>query len=576
MENFTLQAITDELAHLLIGRRLGKVYQLGTTDLALDLRLPDGRWLIVSTDPQRLALYQTTRTVRQLETEARSDTSFVSLIKKHLSSARLVVLDKLGYDRVVRCSFEAEDEHGREVKRLLVIELTGRGANIWLLDQAERVMATLREREEMPESYHEPEPPADKLDPFFCSPEKLNELIAAQGGDAEATAKRSLIGFGPLYARELAAHTRSESIDVALHVLLEALSARPQPTLYSSALLDELRSEPGRDDFAVTLAPIELDHLRDQVMTRFATVNEAADAYFTLLDEQRNFLATRQHLESSLAARLKKQRALITNLKRERDGFVNADTHQRYGELLLANLHQAVKTERGFSVTDFYDEAQSSIEIPAANKPTAQEAAEHYFKLARKARHGLKTINERLPEIEREVARLENQLAQLAAITRRDELNALAGQVPLPAKQQRAKAATTTGKKPKEERLSGVRRYRSSDGYEILVGRADRDNDTLTFRIAKSFDLWFHAADYPGSHVVLRNPQRKQVPIRAITEAAQLAAKFSQARTDARVAVNYCERKFVTKLKGFAPGQVRLSSFKTVLVEPREAGERIL
>src|SRR5437762_139107 len=136
MENFTLQAITDELAGLLTGRRLGKVYQLGVTDLAIDFRLPDGRWLIVSTDPQRLALYLTARTVRQLETEARADTAFVALIKKHLGSARLVALEKLGYDRVVRFEFDAEDEDGREVKRVLVVELTGRGANLWLLDQA--------------------------------------------------------------------------------------------------------------------------------------------------------------------------------------------------------------------------------------------------------------------------------------------------------------------------------------------------------------------------------------------------------------------------------------------------------
>lgn len=94
-------------------------------------------------------------------------------------------------------------------------------------------------------------------------------------------------------------------------------------------------------------------------------------------------------------------------------------------------------------------------------------------------------------------------------------------------------------------------------------------------RIAKSYDIWFHAADYPGSHVVLRNPQRKEVPARAIAEAAQLAAKFSQAKGGPKVAVNYCEKKFVSKPKGFAPGQVRLSSFKTILVEPAEAGERI-
>ena len=127
----------------------------------------------------------------------------------------------------------------------------------------------------------------------------------------------------------------------------------------------------------------------------------------------------------------------------------------------------------------------------------------------------------------------------------------------------------------KEVKIPGVRRYRSSDGYEIMVGRAGADNDHLTFRVAKSYDLWFHAADYPGSHVVLRNPQRKPVPPRSIAEAAQLAAKFSQARTLPRAAVNYCERKYVTKMKGFAPGQVRLSSFKTLMVEPAEAGERL-
>ena len=120
-----------------------------------------------------------------------------------------------------------------------------------------------------------------------------------------------------------------------------------------------------------------------------------------------------------------------------------------------------------------------------------------------------------------------------------------------------------------------MRRYRSTDGYEILVGRTDRDNDNLTLRVAKSADLWFHAADYPGSHVVLRNPQRREVPMRAIIEAAELAGKFSSARNNAKVAVNYCEKKFVTKPKGFAAGQVRLASFKTVLVEPKESAERL-
>ncbi|HMY76369.1 MAG TPA: NFACT RNA binding domain-containing protein, partial [Blastocatellia bacterium] len=195
-------------------------------------------------------------------------------------------------------------------------------------------------------------------------------------------------------------------------------------------------------------------------------------------------------------------------------------------------------------------------------------------KLARKARHGFEAITARLPEIEREIADLENKLASLAAVTRPEELNANFEEA-APQLIRQEKPKTQPGKKPKEEKLTGLRRYRSTDGYEILIGRTDRDNDNLTLRIAKSYDLWFHAADYPGSHAVLRNPQRREVPMTSILEAAQLAAKFSQARDNAKVAVNYCEKKFVTKPKGFAPGQVRLASFKTVMVEPREAGEKL-
>jgi len=319
-----------------------------------------------------------------------------------------------------------------------------------------------------------------------------------------------------------------------------------------------------------------LRHLTTSTFRGFATINEAADACFTLLDDRRHFITLKQKLASQLSAKLKKQRTLAANLRRERDGFARAENYQRYGELLLANLHMAVKAEGSFAVTDFYDEAQGQIKIPAADKATAQEAAEHYFKLARKAKHGLATINARLPEIEKEIAELDSQLARLSAVTRAEDLKAFSLQPASPQIARQTKPKTQPGKKPREEKLPGIRRYRSTDGYEILVGRNDRDNDHLTLRIAKSSDLWFHAADYPGSHAVLRNPQRKEVPMSSILEAAQLAAKFSQARENAKVAVNYCEKKFVTKPKGFAAGQVRLSSFKTVMVEPREAGERLL
>jgi len=120
-----------------------------------------------------------------------------------------------------------------------------------------------------------------------------------------------------------------------------------------------------------------------------------------------------------------------------------------------------------------------------------------------------------------------------------------------------------------------MRRYQTSDGYEVLVGRTARDNDQLTFRVARPNDLWLHAADYPGSHVVVRNATRKEIPQRTIIEAAQLAAKFSQAGADSKVTIHYTPRKFLTKPKGAAPGLVRMSTFKTINVEPGENIERM-
>jgi predicted ribosome quality control (RQC) complex YloA/Tae2 family protein len=578
MDNFLLHAITQELAATLTGRHLGKVYQLGVTDLACDFQVRDGRWLMATTDPQRLALYLTARPVRQHETEARNDTAFPALIKKYLGGARVESIEKLGYDRVVRFDCSIKEEDGALVRRSLVFSLTGRSANVFLLEGA-HILATLRSLASgAPDQYQDPAPPVDKLDPFQLSPELLDKLLAQHAGDLMVTAHQKLLGFTALYAQELARRAATHPPHAALTGLLADLFERPpQPALYSSAPLEELKRDLGSAEFVVTLAPIALLNAPAPFEQSFPTVNQAADVCLALLEERRNFLALRQQLQTQLNAKLKKQRTLLQNLTRERDGFSRGETQQRYGELLLANLQQAQKTAAGFMVTDFYDAEMPQLEIPAANQPTPQAAAEHYFKLARKARHGLQSLSARLPQVAAEIATTENQLARLATFNQRAELEAFALQTGL--RKPPAAPAKPSGKprsKAKPEKISGMRRYRSSDGYEMLVGRTDRDNDTLTFRVAKSFDLWFHVADYPGSHVLLRNPQRQPVPVRTITEAAQLAAQFSHARHDARVAVNYCERKFVSKQKGFAPGQVRLSTFKTIMVEPHEAGERLL
>lgn len=563
MDNFLLQAIVTELEPLLVGHKPGRIFQIGATDLLIDPNLRDGRLLHISVDPLRLTLNLTSRTHRQFNDEPRNDTQFVSTLKKHISGTRLTSIEKLGYDRVVHFRF-GDDQ-------TLVVSLTGRSANC-LLVQSGSIIASLRSRESDSSEYVDPPPPSDRLDPFQCAADTLDQLIRHENGDVAAAVEKRLIGFTPVYARELEARSSRSPVHVALTEMLAELSELPPaPSVYCSPGIEQLRRTPGIDEATILASIIPLESTLER--TTFPTVNEAVDAYVRLLDERRHFLDRRRKVQADISSDLKRERKLLANLRRELDGFSSSEMHQRFGELLLAGLHNAVKQDDNFLVTDLYDEAQPLIKIPSAGKATAREAAEHYFRLARKARNGRQMIEGRIPSIETKISELEHKLERIAKSASQADLKSMTGSTPRPP-QKRASERSGREAAPKD-RISGVRRYKSSDGYEILVGRTDRDNDNLTLRIAKSFDLWFHAADYPGSHVVLRNPGRKEVPARAITEAAQLAAKFSQAGGGAKVAVNFCEKKFVTKPKGFAPGQVRLSSFKTILVEPAEAGERI-
>jgi len=193
------------------------------------------------------------------------------------------------------------------------------------------------------------------------------------------------------------------------------------------------------------------------------------------------------------------------------------------------------------------------------------EAAEKYFKRYTKARNSVEEIAKRRKETQIELDELRSRSDVLEqAIADGDEyaIREFIGE---------KKTAVTkrSGAAKGQETGNVARSFISSDGFEILVGKKAKDNDQLSFKIAKSLDLWMHAADYPGSHVLVRNPNRQEIPPNTLLEAAQLAAFYSQGRTQTKAAVHYTQKKFVNKPRGAAPGLVSLASFKTILVEPR-------
>ncbi|MFN2501421.1 MAG: NFACT RNA binding domain-containing protein [Pyrinomonadaceae bacterium] len=290
-----------------------------------------------------------------------------------------------------------------------------------------------------------------------------------------------------------------------------------------------------------------------------------------VLDERERASAAEKQFDVQAASARKKisteiarKRRLIKNLESDLAAHGDADQWKRFGDLILANLSTLRHDGGCVVVTDYFDPEQPAITIEIDENATPKEAAESFFKRYTKARNAADAIAERMIAIRSEIAALETRRADLeSAIAGRDQ-DALAEYLPA-----KPPPRITHSKKTAGAKFPGMRQFVSSDGFEILVGKKATDNDYLTFRIARSRDLWLHAADYPGSHVIVRNPDRKEISNKTLTEAAQLAAFYSDARQQPKAAVHYTEKKFVNKPKRAAPGLVSLASFRTILVAPQ-------
>lgn len=299
--------------------------------------------------------------------------------------------------------------------------------------------------------------------------------------------------------------------------------------------------------------------------------SEAADAYFSALEHEREFESRAGSVRSQLQKSIRQKQKLKQNLEHDLANHGDPEDHKRIGDLLLANVSTARRHGNHVTIVDYYADGAPSIEVEIDENVSLQEEASRRFRLYGKAKRARQEIAERMVQIDHEMAQLDRRLEEILGIIENRDETALASFIrPKPAPKTPAKQSSRS-----DVRVPGVRRYLSTDGYEILVGRAARDNDHLTFKIAQPNDLWLHAGDYPGSHVLIRNPTRKEIPHRTIVEAAQLAGKFSQASEDSKVVIHYTPRKFLSKPKGAAPGLVRLSRFKSITVEPKESVNRL-
>lgn len=476
MDDATIAAIVSEIAPLLIGRGPGKIFQLTHQSLAIDFGLREHGYLFITVEPAAPGLYLIKRRVRDLEKASVPTTQFSLSLRKELARKTVTSVEKVPTDRVVTLKFAGPDDLGQQTHPALIAQLTGRSANLFLLNDEGVITGRLKETKGVGQTVGEKYQPP-------------------KSGATHSAAKSNI-----------------RSLDVSDR---ESLS-------------------------------------------------DVLDQHYTSLNESRGLESQLAAARAELQKEISRRRKLLKKLERDLEEHSGAEQHKQIGDLLLANVATAKRVGGRLKLTDYFAEGAPEIEIEVDEKLTVPEEASRRFELYSRSKRARVQIAKRIKQVQAELADLEVKRERLETSP-----GTLADSVSVPS-QPKTKA------KSRETRVPGARRYLSSDGYEILVGRAARDNDNLTFKIAKPNDLWLHAADYPGSHVIVRNPTRKEIPHRTLIEAAQLAAYSSQASKDPKVDVHYTERKFLSKPKGSAPGLVRMSRFKNIVVKPAEAIERVL
>lgn len=572
MDAFCLAALVMEAQHALQGAKIRRVVQPDRWSLFLILhqgRGPGGLLLSVKPGAPKVKLASPPRDLPHVPSR------FGDVMASRTKEALIEAVEQLGLERLVAVHLKGGPQPGATM--VLYAEMFGPRGNLVLVDRTsgtiiDRLRSSSRNTgDQFPRPGEPYRPPFDRgrVDPSSVGEHEFVELVQSrleEGIEPARVLMTCFTGFSQLMAAELVARAGLSSHDspgpraLLLWKPFCDLIARVASGDFEPRLLLGNDGQPsGLSAFGLTTVPADRQVAYD-------TMSEAAAAYRA----GRDIVADQEALRARLLRRLKGEIAraerLSAKLADESTIYKEADLHARKGQLLVANSAKVRRGQREITLRDYGNPAQGDLQIELDPARSVDENAKRYFSLHRKAKRGAEIVRGRLAEVEGRLTKLRGLILEAEGAKRLGELQRIeAALVPLarrlPARD-RARSSTSKAEGPEP------RTFRSSDGLPILVGRSGPGNDRLTWRLARSHDLWLHVQGSPGSHVVVRLNKGKPVPPRTLREAAQLAAYYSRARGQVKVPVDYALRKYLRKPKAAAPGLVLLSQEKTIVVRP--------
>ena len=565
-----LTALTAELNETLPGSRIDKIQQPDRETVLLSLRTQGAgnRRLLLSASPNHPRIHYTAEKFEQ----PAQPPMFCMLLRKHLSGGRILSLTQLPMERAVDLCIESADELGELSRKHIWLELMGRNSNLILTGPDGRILDCLRrvdfemseKRQVLPGLFYREPPTQGKLDLRAETPEALQaELERLRTQTAfDGWLMDRYAGISPLIARELVFRlTGSVEADLsaqkpadlaprlceALHGLLTGFA----PTLL-------LRGETPKDFSFRPIAQYE-GWMTCRTAAGFSAL---LDDYYAERDRTQRIKARTQNLTKTLNTLKSRAERKLANQRKELEATYDRERLRQLGDIVTANLHRIDRGQARLTAVDFYDPEMREIEIPLNAAISPQQNAAKLYKDYNKAKHAEKFLTGQIAAGETEVEYLTSVLDALSrAETERDVSDIRTELI------EGGYLRSTDRKKQMKTQPARPLEFRSSDGFQILVGRNNRQNDLLTAKMAYKTDLWLHVQKSHGSHVIIACAGA-QVPDRTITEAAMLAGWYSEARQGQNVPVDLCPVRQVKKPAGAKPGMVVYENYRTVYVTP--------
>lgn len=555
-DGFMTGYLCCELNELLKNAKINKIYQTSANDILFEIYAPvkGNIRLRVCANSSFPHISLTNLS----DNNPFTPPAFCMLLRKHLLGGKIKAVSQSLHDRIVTIEIEQPDEIGDFRTRHLIIELTGRNSNIIIADENFIIIDCLKKIDESKSSVRHilPKleyllPPSDKLNPYTMRKSQFVNALNSSDLPADKNIVRIIDGASNAYAQYLLTGNNINESNLYERIV----NSMNTPDEYYIFEKDGIYKDLYFTDIYTTDASIKKH--------KYSCLIDLCTEYYDFLIENNKLNDKILYLKSILSPLIKRASDKLNKLSKELSLCTDKEKYNLYGQLLLTYGYAIKAGASTYDAVDIFSENSNTIKIPLDINLTAYENAEKYFKKYKKLKSAQEHISNQISIATDEINFLNDQLyyiGECKTVQDTDEIALLLTEQGYIKNLQNKKA----------QPVSMPHHFISSDGFDIYVGKNDKQNEYLTHKFAKKQDIWLHTKIIAGSHVIIKT-NSKQVPKNTILQAAQLSAFFSKARNSQNVPIDYTTVSYVRKIRNAPIGKVTYTNYTTLYVTPDES-----